>query len=259
LSGAQDLVAYRTSLLSGPSVSDRAVIMRDLNTASGGSVGTVDFGGSSAITPVSGTITVTGGLAGDSYTQSMSYLTGANCTPGTLYFATGGTSATLTAFGIPAGSQRATDFHQLLIAVGTATANRSVIASFHSLGNQTIALGAALPAPTITALGGSYKRLQAALTIPSDYQTLASFSYNQGGKDASVEASYTYLGSASATIAFPDFSGVAGFDPTWLPASSATVSTSLTLAGANVAITSPSFSFCSEGLRFKLATVSGSN
>jgi len=259
LSGPQDLVAYRTNLLAGPSAGDRAVIIRDLNTASGGSVGTVDFGGSGAITPASGTITVTGGLAGDTYTQSMSYLTGASCTTGTLYFATGGTSPTLTAFGIPAASQRATDFHQLLVATGTATTSRSVLASFHSFGNQTIALGAALPTPTITSLSGSYKRLQAALTIPSDYQTFASFSYDQGGKDASVETSYGYLGSASATIAFPDFSGVAGFDPTWLPASSATVSTSLTVAGANVAITSPSFSFCSEGLRLKLATVSGSN
>jgi len=259
LSGPQDLVAYRTSLLAGPSASDRAVIMRDLNTASGGSVGTIDFGGSAAITPVSGTITVTGGLAGDSYTQSMSYLTGANCTTGTLYFASGGTSATLTAFGIPAASQRATDFHELLVATGNATATRSVFASFHTFGSQTIALGAALPTPTMTSLAGSYKRLQAALTLPSDYQTALSLSYNQGGKDASVSASFGYLGSANATIAFPDFSAVAGFDPTWLPASGATVATAVSAVGSNVAITSPSFSFCSEGLRFKAATVSGAN
>jgi hypothetical protein len=259
LSGPQDLVAYRTNLIAGPSTGDRAVIMRDLSTASGGSVGTVDFGSTAAITPVSGTITVTGGLAGDAYTQIMSYLTGANCTTATLYTATGGASATLTAFGIPTASQRATDFHQLLVATGSAAATRTVLASFHTFGNQTIALGAALPTPTITSLSGSYKRLQAALTLPSDYQTALTFAYDQGGKDASVETSFGYLGSANATIAFPDLSGAAGFDPTWLPASGATVSTDLTAIGANVAITSPSFSFCSDGLRFKVATISGSN
>jgi hypothetical protein len=259
LSGPQDLVAYRTNLIAGPSASDRAVITRDLNTASGGSVGTIDFAGGAAITPASGTITVTGGLAGDAYTHIMSYLTGASCSSGTLYVSSGGTSATLAAFGIPAASQRATDFHQVLIATGSATATRSVFATFHTFGNQTIALGVALPTPTITSLAATYKRLQAVVTLPSDYQTSASLTYSAGGKSGSVTTSFGFLGSAAATIAFPDFGGVAGFDATWLPASATTVSTVVAATGSSIAITSPSFNFCTEGLRFKLASISGSN
>jgi hypothetical protein len=260
LSGTQDLVAYRTNLIAGPSASDRAVIMRDLNPASGASVGAIDFGGGAAITPVAGTLTVTGGAAGDQYTQSMSYLTGAACTSATLYFASAGTSPALSAFGIPAASQRATDFHQALItdATGT-TAARLVFASFHTFASQSIALGAALPTPAITVLTGTaYKRLQAVVTIPSDYQTSASLSYSQASKSASIVASFNYLGSANATLAFPDFTGVSGFDATWLPPSSATVSTTMAVSGSSIPITTPTFTFCAEGLKFKVATVTGS-
>ena len=260
LSGPQDLVAYRSNALAGPSATDRAVILRDLNPAPGGSVGTVDFGGSSAITPASGTITVTGGAAGDSYIESMFYLTGASCTQGTLYFVNGGTNPVLPAFGIPAASQRATDFHEALVSAATGTtATRSVFATFHTFASQSIALGAALPTPTITALTGGYKRLQAAFAVPSDYQTSASFQYSQGGKSGSIVTSFNYLGSANATLAFPDFTSVAGFDVNWMPASSATVATTVTASGSSLPITTPTFTFCSEGLKFKFATISGSN
>jgi hypothetical protein len=260
LSGTHDLVAYRSNLLAGPSTNDRAVILRDLNPAPGGSVGAVDFGGSSAITPASGTITVTGGAAGDSYIASMFYLTGTSCDQGTLYFANGGTNPALPAFGIPAASQRATDFHEAIVSSSTGTtATRSVFATFHTFASQSIALGAALPTPTITSLTAGYKRLQAAFAIPSDYQTSASFQYSQGGKSGSIVTSFNYLGGANATLAFPDFTGVSGFDVTWMPASSATVTTTVTAAGSSIPITTPTFTFCAEGLKFKVATLSGSN
>jgi len=260
LSGQQDLVAYRTNFLAGPSTNDRAVIVRDLNPTSGASVGTIDFGGSSAITPVSGTLTVTGGASGDQYFQSMSYLTGAACTTAILYSTSIGTSATLSAFGIPAASQRATDFHQVFVtdATGT-TATRSVFATFHTFASQSIALGAALPSPAITVLSGAaYKRLQAVVSIPSDYQTAASLTYSASSKSASIVASFGYLGSANATLAFPDFTGVSGFDATWLPTSAATVATTLAVTGSSVPITTPTFTFCTEGLKFKIATFTGS-
>jgi hypothetical protein len=259
LSGTQDLVGYRTNLIAGPSANDRAVIVRDLNPASGGSVGTIDFGGSAAITPVAGTITITGGASGDQYAQTMSYLTGAGCTSAILYSSGTSASATLSAFGIPAGSQRATDFHQIIIADATGTtASRGLFATFHTFASQSFALGAALPTPAITVLSGSYKRLQAVVTIPSDYQTFATLSYTQGSKSASIVTSFGYLGSANATLAFPDFSGVSGFDATWLPPSSATVTTTLAVSGSSIPITTPIFTFCKEGLKFKIATASGS-
>jgi hypothetical protein len=106
--------------------------------------------------------------------------------------------------------------------------------------------------------GAAYKRLQAVMTLPSDYQTSATLSYSQASKSASMVASFSYLGSANATLAFPDFTGVSGFDATWLPPSSAAVATTIAASGASIAITSPTFTFCTEGLKFKVATVTGS-
>jgi hypothetical protein len=77
-------------------------------------------------------------------------------------------------------------------------------------------------------------------------------------KSATIVTSFGYLGSANATLAFPDFTGVSGFDATWLPPSSATVTTTFSATGSSIPITTPTFTFCAEGLKFKFASASGS-
>src|SRR5205807_6413765 len=81
-SGAQDLVAYRHSFVGDP---ERAIIRRDLDIADNGSVGTLDFGGSEAFAPATGTITLGGLVGGEDVIQSVFYQVGANCATATLY------------------------------------------------------------------------------------------------------------------------------------------------------------------------------
>jgi len=248
-SGAQDLVAYRHSFVGDP---ERAIIRRDLDIADNGSVGTLDFGGSEAFTPATATITVASLVAGETVSQSMLYYVGAICAPATLYSgATGG--ASFTASGIPGTQQRANDYHGLFVAASTSTnAVRSITEYFHTLAARTVTPGAAMPTPTITSLGGPYKRLQAAYTLPGDYQGATGLQYIDGvPKAVSIDATFGYLGGAATTLALPDFSALAGWDNNWAPPSASTGFWQVSGLG-----TFPG-SACTEGASYKSATVSG--
>jgi len=76
-----------------------------------------------------------------------------------------------------------------------------------------------------------------------------------------ISVSAAYLGGSSVTVAMPDFSGLAGFLVSWMPASAQTVTwfvqaTGYDLNGSGVpAVTN----FCQEGLRVLQYTLSGSN
>jgi hypothetical protein len=255
--GTFDLVAYRTGL-AGASATDKAQFIRDLNVPDGGSAGTVDFNGSSAFTVASATITLAGASGGETILQSMQYLTGASCTFGILNTTQNATAPTLTAYGIPAAQQRASDYHVISVSAATgSTATRTILTSFHTLANKTVTLGAALPTPTITVLTAAYKRLQAALTLPAEYTSGATLTYSQQGvsRTASVTASAAYLGSQNVTLAFPDFAGVAGWTDSWAPASGATANWTLIASATNIT----QAGLCVEGALLKNATISGSN
>ena len=255
-SGNQDLVAYKTNALN-PGTNDRLIIRRDLNIASGGAIPVLDFGASEAVTPATATAPVTGATGSEQMFANMSYLTGASCAAGPL-----GTnlaaSASFTMRGVPAGSQRATDYHQMLIAAATGTtAFRGVIESFHTLAARTFTLPAALPAPTVTTLAGAYKRLQAVITLPSDYQTALDLTYSTSTRSADVGATFGWLGSANATLAFPDFSGVSGWQDSWMPPSNASVQWGVQAVGTSINVLSGQTAFCTEGARARLAVVQG--
>jgi hypothetical protein len=246
--GAQDLVAYRHSLIGG---SDAAIIRRDQDIADNGSVGTLDFAGSEAFAPATATITLNGLLGGETVAQGMYYQVGANCATATLYSGDIG-DATFTASGIPSGQQLVTDFHGLFVTASTGTAFRLITEYFHTLAARTVTLGAAMPTPTITSLSGPYKRLQADYTLPTDYEGLTSFDYSDGAnKSVTISATFGYLGGTSTTLALADYSSLSGWDNTWAPASSSTAN--WTLSG-----TSPfPASACTENASFKTASVSG--
>jgi hypothetical protein len=75
--GPQDLIAWHhASTGSNP---DRGFVQRDIDIPTGGSVGTVDFGGSDSFTPATATITVVGGQAGDAVNHGMSYWSTGSC------------------------------------------------------------------------------------------------------------------------------------------------------------------------------------
>ncbi len=249
-SGSHDLVGYRRSLVGG---ADAAIIRRDLNIADNGSVGTVDFGGIEAFVPDTATITLGGLVGGETVMQAMIYHVGASCTSAPLYaFGTGG--ATFTASGIPAAQQRASDFHGLSIsAVAANNASRSTTEYFNALTARTVNLGAAMPVPTVTELTGPYMRLQAVYTLPAEYNHGTAFFYDDGAnRSVAISASLGYLGGTATTLAFADYSALAGWDNNWVPSSSSTGP--WTVTGSGSTFTGP---VCVENASFKSAVETG--
>lgn len=243
--GNQDLVAYRHSLIGG---AEAAIIRRSQNFADNSTIPVLDFSAVEAFTPASATITLNGLLGGEEVLQQMSYQVNANCATAILY--SGGAGATFTAFGIPGPEQVVTEFHGLQVSATTSTGFRSMTQYNHTFMARTLTLGAVLPAPTITDLGGLYKRLQAVYTLPTDYEGFTSFGYSGGNRSVSITATFGFLGSTSVTLALPDFSAVAGWDNSFAPAPGGT-------ANWNLTGTSPFASACSEGATFKNASETG--
>jgi hypothetical protein len=240
--GTFDLVAWRRSLTT-PGTGDKAFITRDINTNTTSDVGTIDFAAAGAITPEAGDLTLTGGAGGEQFVVGMNYATGGACTLATLYGALPVSATTIPFLGIPAANQRATDYHIVSVNSFTTTSSRSVLESFHTFGDKSVALPSALPATSPTALTGPYKRLQYQITLPSDLLALATFSYTDDVRTVVIIASAAFLGGGALNLSTPDLSGVAGWDNSWVPASNATVSWSAMGSGGSPA------SLCSNGAR----------
>jgi hypothetical protein len=255
-SGPQDFVGYRTAVIAAPAATDRAVIIRDLDVAAGGSLGTADFGGASAITPITGTITVSNPVAGDAIVANMGYLTGTSCGFGALYTLPSSASPVLSMFGIPAASQRPTDFHYLQVfARNGSTATRTLALAFNAFADRTVTLGGVPATPTITDLGlAAYKRLQGAGTVPTDYSTSTALIYTQHGTaiSAVITATQGWLGGFSVTLAFPDFTAVSGWTNSWAPAAGMTADWTWLSNFVNYT------TLCTEGAKLLAGQVTGS-
>jgi len=249
--GNQDLVGFTRDFLGvNPSV---GIIRRDQNIGDGGSVGTMDFGTMpEAFAAATATMTGSGIVGGETATQTMSYQVGASCIAASLY---GGVTAgaSFTASGIPGAQQRVTDFHGLTLTASMgASANRSVTQYFHTMGAQTLTLGAAMPTPTINTLAGNYKRLQAVYMLPGDYQRSTSFFYTDGTKIVSLTATFGYLGGAATTLGLDNYTGLTGWSDSYPPASASTGNWFALGAGS-----STTGSVCAEGVTTKNASVNG--
>ena len=254
--GIHDLIAWRHDVLAdivGAGNPDRGFIRRDQNVASGASVGTLDMNGAESFTPAAATFSVNGIVAGEEVAHTMRYQTGAACLGSMLYSSVRmATPNTFDAKGFPAVLQRATDFHQVLFSTTTRqggvlypVAQRSLVESFRTLSARTLSLGAPLPLPTITTLPGTYKRLQASFTFGAEYNSAITLSYVAQSKSVSIVASSAWIGSTSATLSLPDFTGVAGWNDVWAPASGATGTWIVLVAGNTLA----GQTLCAEGAR----------
>lgn len=257
-SGVQDFFGYRTPVVGGPAPTDRALLIRDLNVANGGSAGTADFTSLNAITPISATINVAGTAAGDAITATMGYLTGTSCSYGAMYTTPSGAASALTLYGIPASAQRSSDFHSLAIfARNGTTITRDASLSFHSFAAQTITLGAVPAPPTVTNLNlAGYKRLQAVGVVSTDYSTSTAFYYTQRGTatTAYVSGSQSWLAGTAYSLVFPDFSAAAGWNNAWAPAAGVTADWTLISNYVNYVGLS-----CVEGAKIIAGRVTGSN
>ncbi len=74
--GTFDLIASKLNVQT-PGVNDRIAIRRDLNIASGGTIGAVlDFTGAESFAPLTATTTIAGVAAGETVNLSQYYATG---------------------------------------------------------------------------------------------------------------------------------------------------------------------------------------
>jgi hypothetical protein len=213
--GTYDLVAYRRGT---GGLNDTAIIRRDQDIPNLGSLAPVDFAGSEAFAPATAQLTVSGLLGETNFTETMRYVTRGACTLASPLYDSFDTPPT-TISGIPSGKQRADDFHWLsFVTFDDFDHLRFANLYFHTLADQAITLGPAAPDPTITALPGSYDRLQAEFTRATEYKARVVFTYlDPSSKTAFITASDGYLGGLATTLAMPDFSGLAGWQNAWAP------------------------------------------
>lgn len=256
-SGPQDLVAYRITQAT-PRVGERAVILRDLDIATNGSTGVIDFNGANGFDPITATVSVTN-LAGDDHlTSQMNYYTTAGCALAILHGRQNLTSPFTTA-GIPPARQRPTDFHVLMVTGDSPTlGTRGVQHSSNLLANRTVTLPPAMPVPTVTVLAGPFRRLQATTTISAEYDSHTQFAYWQGVGQLPMTmlATAGWIGGTAVTLAFPDLSGVAGWNAAWAPPAGATGSWNMMTVGKTMGFAG---NLCVEGGATKTAMRNGTH
>lgn len=251
LDGPHDLLASAIPL-EGPAGSSRVFLARGLNPAAGGSLGSVDFAGASSFAPTGALVTLTGAVAGEAVSQTMYYATGPAC-EGSVLYSGPIDSASFTAFGIGTPNQTNTDFHRLFVTEGTGLTYRFVGEDFHTMGPRALTLPSALGTVTISDAGGPYQRLRLATTLPMDLNSASAWYCDQtvGGKCVFVSATAAWLGGPQVSFTLPDFSGLAGWNNTWAPATGDRATWYLSAAAA-----APT-SGCQEGARYASSSKSG--
>lgn len=267
-SGSHALTGWRhntlAEILGQPGNPDRGFVRRGVDAADNGSVGLIDFEGPESFTPATATISISGHRAGASLNHTMGYYSGSSCLFSALYTSAAPTTTSMTASGFPAGLQAAGDFHFLTVTeladlgiLPTGYSGARVIQqAFRLLSDRTVVLPPVLPRPAVTSLDGPYLRLQAEIEVPDAYQRLVNLSYNQTGSARTVSLSATpgWFGSGALTLAMPDLSGLAGWNPVWAPPPGATGTWAVQATGTNLT----DALVCREGAFIRQASELGS-
>jgi hypothetical protein len=204
---------------------DMLFLRRAQNPATNTSFGNLDFTGVEAFTPASNAITVGNALGGDAFyvgttlwTDTDTYLPIQSADQ---------VSAAFSVFSAPGAKMIAGDVHELYLEAnqpGTSTflTGRTVSAYFGAVTDHTETMLAALSAPTLSMLSTApYYRILGQLPVQADYPTATRFLYQQdpGNKRVVVWVSAAYLGSTPVStwnVAVPDYSGVGGFNTSWM-------------------------------------------
>jgi hypothetical protein len=228
--GAMDLLATRSALATGSLAASRVLLQRAINPANGGSVGTLDFNGGSAITPETKTLSVVGGAGGEQLSMSSSFRTanGASINLSTAFPSTG-TSGVISH--LPAAQQQAGDFHTLQASAsataGGYTITRSVTQTVASPASTSLTLGAVPGEPNVFVFASNADRARFTSLIPAqaDYSRLfiASWLQQSGNTRRDVIMTVTDAmapitsGSSgtNAQLRVPDFAAAPGWNPLW--------------------------------------------
>ncbi len=230
--GALDLLATRATFDAGVAafVVNRVFVQRALNPANGGSLGTFDFAGASAITPLSKTLTISGAAGGEQLLASTLFRTasGASIGLGTAVI-TSGTSGPIRH--LPAANVQAGDFHTLQASASLTSGGYTIVRS----ATQTVAtpistsltLGAVPGEPNVFVFESSAQRARFTSMIPfqPDYTRLYTAAWFQQTGNTRRDVLMTVTEAmapitsgnmgTNAQLRVPDFSAAPGWNQLW--------------------------------------------
>ncbi len=218
--GPQNLLAFK-SMAGDPSMNAKVIVRRGLDIADMGDAGLVDFNGTDAAVPETGSVTVAGLVGGELTGGSFSFASAGSCQVAALH----GVSGASFDVHAPAASQRIGSDRLVTVvsAVDPMLSDRSrgVTDIRSTVGGFTITLPPEMPAPTVAPLiGGNYLRLEGMADLAAEYSGFALFAYANTDSDRAVSLSATagYLESLTATLGLDDFTGVSGWMDDYAPA-----------------------------------------
>ena len=272
-SGPRDLLATRASFsLTNPTAGltvNRAVLRRNVNVASGGTIAPIDFGGAESFAPVTANVTIAG-AGSDVAFPTVAYTT-ANGASGAFFSGIGGLlggtpSATQQYAGVPTAQQASGDFHILSVIAfpGSVTSLdqtnfRFAGVYFRAVSDRTVTLGPSLTAPTVSlAATTPYPRPRVQLTRQAEYGDAVTTTFSQAGaapRSVAMTVLASYTGGANWDVTFPDLTAAQGFDPTWALRPGVATNWTVSAAGGNIATIAGGQP--AEGSTFRASTRAG--
>lgn len=176
----------------------------------------IDFTKGEDFAPLTPQLTITG-AAGETITVGEWYQTAGGFRDA-LFYGTPSATPPTTYYAMPAAKQLAGDLHEVFAytgqtVVGGVTSGRSIDTYWHDPVARTLAF-APLPAgPTLSfPVTSPYPQLQVQWTMPAGHTF---FQTNFGQVSWYVTAGY--LGSGDVNVRFPDFTGLSGWQASWMP------------------------------------------
>ena len=221
---ALDHVATMGVLTSASFTPEKLIIRRSQNPASGTTLPAFDFASADAFAPQQNILTIGNTSAGDAlYLENT--LWSATTTLGSIQFATP-SSGSAVYFSVPAAKLVAGDLHELLIDAYQASAflGRTMRSYFVNPGDRTETLGGFVNVPLINSITSSpYVRLRARIDAQAEYNGAVEIRFVQQPSASDVRVvelmtSSGYLAAAPTQwdLVVPDFTGVSGFNGTWM-------------------------------------------
>jgi len=209
------------------------IIRRDLNPAAGSVQPVFNFDAAESFS-ISGINESFQNVNGEQFTVTMSYLT-ANGRVGT-YFINGPAATTARSiWGLPTAFRRASDLHEVIAITSHLTAPRLITRYTQAItGAVDPAFGPLLDPTTVTVVGSGPVRLRATGTWQPEYNWggAATFTQSTGSRSVTITGSRAALGAgASYTLEIPDFTGVPGWNPTWMLQSGIQTAHTVSLTG----------------------------
>lgn len=221
----QTILATRTTRVNDVLTLDKLIVRRTPALPDSATIPVLDFDSDEAFAPAVANVTIDG--LGTEGGQVHTRLVTPNSQSIISFLSNSMSAATRSYNALPESRLAATDLQALTVS-GNPTTDlviRSATNYFRAPVDQTIALGPAAAAPTISVIERTPAlRLRTVFAPQTVYDRFASIVYQQGSTLFSVgmTAQYASLTNLGYDLSIPDFSGVPGFDPQWALRANAT-------------------------------------